>query len=255
MKRRDFLTKGTAVAGVVSSARLVPPLMADQSGAPKPVPAKAQQEIRSAEDLKRAREDKFLPKFPAFRESDGLAGVPVSPMPLAEKVKRKIVPQRGFCSIVPGASFSEGLISGNGAMNIEMTCAPYSEQILFRHESLMLPYKRPYESPQVADVFPHVRQMVMDGRYREAVEFAFQKMEEGPIKRNTYPHPTIPAFSMRLDVPKTASVQNYLRTLDFERSELKVHWSDERGEWLRQTFTSKPDNVVVIGSPPRRDSR
>ena len=60
---------------------------------------------------------------------------------------------------------------------------------------------------------------------------------------------------MRLDVPKTASVQNYLRTLDFERSELKVHWSDERGEWLRQTFTSKPDNVVVIGSPPRRDSR
>ncbi len=87
--------------------------------------------------------------------------------------------------------------------------------------------------------------MVMDGKYREAVEFAFKKMEKGPIKRNTYPHPTVPAFSMRLDFPKTASVKDYLRTLDFESSEVKVHWSDERGEWLRQTFTSRPDNVVV----------
>jgi hypothetical protein len=50
---------------------------------------------------------------------------------------------------------------------------------------------------------------------------------------------------MRLDFPKTASVKDYLRTVDFECSEVKVHWSDERGEWLRQTFTSRPDNVVV----------
>jgi hypothetical protein len=34
-------------------------------------------------------------------------------------------------------------------------------------------------------------------------------------QRNTYPHPTIPAFLMRLDFPKTASVKGYLRTLDF----------------------------------------
>ena len=239
MKRRDFLTKGTAAAGLVSSAKLVTPLMADQSGASKP----ASEEIRSAEYLKRAREDKFLPKPPAFR--DGPADVPFSPMPLAERLKRKIVPQRGFCSTVPGTSSSEGLTSGNGAMNIEVTCAPYSEQILFRHESLMMPYKRPYDAPNAADVFPQVRQMVMEGKYREAVELAFQKMEEGPIKRNTYLHPTIPAFSMRLDVPKTASVGNYLRTLDFECSEVKVHWSDERGEWVRRIFTSRPDNVVV----------
>jgi alpha-L-fucosidase 2 len=248
VKRRDFLTKGTAVAGLAGSAKLVPPLMADQSGAPKPVPAAAkakEEEIRSAEYLKRAREDKFLPKPPVFRDSDGPGGLPVSPMPLAERVRRKIVPQRGFCSTAPGASFSEGLTSGNGAMNIEAMCDPYSEQILFRHESLMMPYKRPYEAPNVADIFPQVRQMVMEGKYREAVEFAFQKMEEGPVKRNTYPHPTIPAFSMRLDVPKTASVKNYLRTLDFECSEVKVHWSDERGEWLRRTFTSRPDDVVV----------
>src|SRR5208337_3023503 len=58
-------------------------------------------------------------------------------------------------------------------------------------------------------------------------------------------HPTVPAFMMRLDFPKTASVKDYLRTVDFESSEVKVHWSDERGDWLRQVFTSRPDDVIV----------
>ncbi|MGE5326700.1 MAG: glycosyl hydrolase family 95 catalytic domain-containing protein [Deltaproteobacteria bacterium] len=50
---------------------------------------------------------------------------------------------------------------------------------------------------------------------------------------------------MRLGFPKTASVKDYLRTVDFENTELKVHWTDARGEWLRRTFASRPDNVVV----------
>jgi hypothetical protein len=33
--------------------------------------------------------------------------------------------------------------------------------------------------------------------------------------------------------------------VDFESTELKVHWTDERGEWVRQLFASRPDNVVV----------
>ena len=189
-------------------------------------------------------------------------------MSLAERLRRKIVPRHGFCSIAPGKTISEGLTSGNGAMNIEMTCDPYSEQILFHHESLLMPWRRTLEAPKVADIFPQVRQMVMDGKYQEAIEFAFKEMEKGPIKANTWPHPTIPAFQMRLDFPKTPSVKDYLRTLDFERSEAKIYWNDERGEWRRQTFTSRPDNVVVqlltapkgesvnaritISDPPRR---
>ena len=60
-------------------------------------------------------------------------------MPLAERIKRKIVPQRGFCSIAPG---NDVLLSGNGAVNIELACDPYTEQIPFRHESLFAPRQR-----------------------------------------------------------------------------------------------------------------
>ena len=166
-------------------------------------------------------------------------------MPLAERLKRNIVPRRGFCSIAPGVTLAQGLTSGNGHMNIEVICEPYSEQILFHHESLLVPWKRPFEAPNAADVFPQVRQMVLDGKYKEAIELAFKEMNKGPIKQNTGPHPVVPAFMMRLDFPKTASAKDYLRTVDFESSEVKVRWSDEHGDWVRQVFTSRPDDVVV----------
>ena len=130
-------------------------------------------------------------------------------------------------------------------MNIELMGDPYAEQILFHHESLLMPWKRPLEAPNVADIFPQVRQLVLDGKNREAMALALQHMNEGPIKQNTEPHLTIPAFLMQLDFPKTAAVKDYLRTVNFENSEIKVAWTDEHGDWLRQTFSSRPDNVVV----------
>jgi alpha-L-fucosidase 2 len=248
MKRREFIKK-SVVVGVASSTELLPPLMASESDSQKPSKASgkaaAPQENRSAEYLRRVKGDKFLTKPPAFVGSKLTPDVQISPMALAERLKRNIVPRRGFCSTAPGRTPSEGITSGNGAMNIEVTGDPYSEQVLFRHESLLMPWKRPMEAPNVAHIFLQVRQMVMDGKYQEAIEFAFKEMEKGPIKANTWPHPTVPAFLMRLDCPKTASVKDYLRTVDFESSETNVYWNDERGGWLRQTFTSRPDNVVV----------
>src|ERR1035438_2306097 len=108
-----------------------------------------------------------------------------------------------------------------------------------------MPWKRPLEAPNVASVFPQVRQMVLDGKNREAMALAVQHMNDGPIKQDTEPHLTVPAFLMQLDFPKAAPVKDYLRTVNFENSEIKVAWTDEHGDWLRQTFTSRPDNVVV----------
>ena len=250
MKRRDFIKKSAVAVGLAGSPQLLPPLMASEGASPKadsaPVAANAvSEENRSAEYLRRARADRFLPKPAEFAESELTPAVRVNPMPLGERIKREIVPRRGFCSTAPGTNVSEGLTTGNGPLNLEVICDPYSEQVLFHHESLLMPWKRPFEAPKVADIFPQVRQMLLEGKYQEAVEFAFQEMEKGPIKLNTWPHPTVPAFMMHLDFPKTASVHNYLRTVNFENSEVNVHWSDERGDWLRRTFTSRPDDVVV----------
>ncbi len=238
MKRRDFLKASAAAAGLVGSLKISPALVAAENESKKAGALSA--DNRPAEYLHRVQGDRFLPKPPALART-----YPISPMPRAERVRRKIVPQRGFCSIAPGDLVSEALTSGNGAMNIELMGDPYSEQILFHHESLLLPWSRPLEAPRIAEFLPQLRQMVLEGKHTEAMALALRHMNESPIKQNTEPHRTIPALLMQLDFPKTASVKNYLRTVNFETSEANVHWSDEHGDWLRQTFASRPDNLIV----------
>ena len=222
MKRRDFLARGTAAVALAGAADPLAPL--DAQSAP---PTAA---------------EKFLPKPAVFRGAVSPSGVAISPMPLAERIKRKIVPRRGFCSITPAGDAL--LISGNGAMTIETACDPYSDQIVFRHESLFTPHARPFEAPKIAGIFSQVRQMLLDGKYHDAARLGYEEWRKTPISRGMGFGGGM-AFSMRLDYPKSAAVTNYLRTVDFESTELQVHWTDERGEWVRRLFASRPDNVVV----------
>jgi alpha-L-fucosidase 2 len=238
MKRRDFLKTSAAAAGLVGSLKFSPALAAAENNSNGSGASSA--DNRPAEYLHRVQGDRFLPKPPVPART-----YPISPMPPAERLKRNIVPQRGFCSIAPGDLVSDTLTTGNGMMNLELMGDPYSEQILFHHESLLMPWKKPAEAPKLADIFPQIRQLILDGKHSEAASLALQRMNEGAFKQNTEPHRTIPAFLMQLDVPKTASVKNYLRTVNFETSEANVHWSDQQGDWSRQTFASRPDNVIV----------
>ena len=183
MKRRDFLKKGTMVAGLASSSTLVLPAIAEETAKQKPSEGSrpagaASEEIRSSEYLRRARADESLPKAPVQVESHGLDGVRISPMPLEERLRRGIVPRRGFCSIAPAADAL--LIAGNGPINIDMTCDPYSEQITFHHESIFVPHKH-FEAPNIAGVFPQVRQMMLEGKYHEAAKLAYDEWHKSSL--------------------------------------------------------------------------
>jgi alpha-L-fucosidase 2 len=244
MKRRKFIKTSAAAATLVGSLEISPLLAASENESPKA--GGPLTDNRPDEYLTRMQGGPFLPKPPEVGRS-----YPISPIPLAERARQKIVPLRGFCSIAPGKLVSEALTSGNGVMNIELMGDPYSERILFHHESLLMPWKKPLQAPNIAYIFTQVRQLALDGKTREATALALQHMNESPIKQDTEPHLTVPAFLMKLDLPSTASVRNYLRTVNFENSEIKVIWTDDHGDWVRQTFTSRPDNVVVqrLNSP------
>lgn len=242
------MKKGTIVVGLANSPSLIVPLMAETDVPQKPPQNQTRQavgdEIRTDQYLRRARADANLPKPPVVVALHGISGVPISPMPIEERMRRGIVPRRGFCSIAPASNAL--LISGNGHMTIDVPCDPYAEQIVFHHESLLMPYKRPFYAPKIGDVFSEVRRKLLDGKYHEAVDSALKNWQKSPMyPRLGEPHFTVPAFAMRLDFPRASLAEGYLRTVDFESTELKVHWTDERGDWVRRTFASRPDNVVV----------
>ena len=247
MKRRKFLKKSAVAASLVSIPGALLPLTACKEFTKKSSrfsgsSGAGREEIRSADYLKKIKSEKNLPKpVVSLKSYQPSAGVQISPMPLADRIRRKIIPQRGFCSLAPGG---DALISGNGAVNIEVAGNPYAEQIPFSHESLFTPLKKSSETSKIANVFPKVRQMILDGKYHEAVMLAYDEWQKNPVSRGMGGFGG-GRFSMLVELPGSASVKNYLRTLDFESTEVKVHWTDEHGDWVRRIFTSRPENVVV----------
>jgi alpha-L-fucosidase 2 len=163
-------------------------------------------------------------------------------MPLAERISRGVVPKRGLVSTgVDGGT----LLSGDGKIMVELAGNPLSDEVIFRHERVLQPWKRPFEAPRIASVLPQVKKLILAGHYREALELSLQASTNAGLPPGMMNHSLIPPFTMRIEIPKAGKPKDYLRTLDFESGEIKVHWTDDRGDWVRQTFVSRPDHVAV----------
>ncbi|HEU4962059.1 MAG TPA: glycoside hydrolase N-terminal domain-containing protein [Sphingomonas sp.] len=235
MERRDVLKSGAALATLAGAMPLTAreaeaaPASSPQGPAGKPLVP-----LGSA----------ISPKPPLPIAGD-TSYPPIVAMTRVERERRNAVPARGMCSTAPGTPFRETLISGSGAMLFELTGHPWAEELLFHHERLMLPWRRPFEAPKVADALPHIRKLLLDGKYREGADYAFQAMTDAGLQVNTKAHPTIPAFAMRIETPAAGAARDYLRTLDFESGEMQVAWRDDKGAWRRRAFASRPDNVLV----------
>jgi alpha-L-fucosidase 2 len=255
MRRRDFLKKSSAAAiALAGSQKMLQASTAgvhgqqdssQVSGPPAARTAVVYDQGSLVAHVGSTPESAFLPKPPLMAQSLLPAKQRTRPMPLDERVRRGVVPKRGMCSVNPGRSTREGLVSGNGPVYVEVACDPFSEQVLFHHDRLMLPWKRPFEAPKVASILPDLRKLILAGKYREAVDMAFNAMNLAGLPVNEYPHATISAFLMHLEIPEEGAAENYLRTTDFECGEIKVYWTDQRGEWVRQIFASGPDNVIA----------
>ena len=236
MKRRDVLKSGAALvtlAGAASEETLAATRSAASLDAvPHGRPAVPEQLLP--------------PKQPLPIAADVEAKMPaIFPMAFTERRQRQAVPRRGTCSTAPGTPFRDTLVSGCGTMMFELTGHPWSDDVLFHHERLMLPWRRPFAAPKVADALPAIRKMLLAGKYREGADYAFQAMTDAGLPVNTKPHATIPAFAMRLTQPAAGPAEDYLRTLDYESGEMRVTWRDHNGSWLRRAFASRPDNVLV----------
>src|SRR3569623_1641670 len=157
MKRRDLLKAGAAAAafaGTVPVRVAAGTTATDSPGAAPAVPPPPVSQV-SARPLPAGLERELLPKAPLPLRGKS-SGPTIRQMSVQERERRRIVPRRGVCSIAPGKPFRDTLLSGNGGGYLELSGAPYAEQVLFHHERLMLPWRRPFEAPKVAGKLPAI---------------------------------------------------------------------------------------------------
>jgi hypothetical protein len=156
-------------------------------------------------------------------------------------------PEHGFVSVTPASKWEESMLTGNGIIGALVAGHPISEQIILSHEKLFMPEFPPTPAPDIGSNLSTIRQMVLEGQGEQASELAVKLGQEVGIEDMIWTNPLIPASQLEIEMLDKSDIQNYARSVNFETGEATTAWQTDVGTYHRKVFTSRPDNLHVIG--------
>ena len=169
------------------------------------------------------------------------AGLAAAAEPQASKALP--APARGFLSSEPGATWEQGLLSGNGTIGASVLGRPLDEVVVFSHKHMFVPERDPLLPPATATRLFEIRRLIDRGLYAQAGQLA---VDASVQKEFLYPDALMPAFDLRIKMAAEGPVSDYARSTDFATGETTVHWSDGRGVFERRLFVSRADGIAVM---------
>ena len=155
-------------------------------------------------------------------------------------------PIRGFVSSRPADTWENALVSGNGKFGALVMSQPLDETIIFNHARLFMPLNKPLPPVDTTSHLPEFRRMLAEGQYQRAADYVVELSHKEGYGGKRWTDPFIPAFDLRVKMTAQGEVRGYQGAVDFETGVASVRWQDDRGEFCRRLFVSRPDDVVVL---------
>ena len=102
----------------------------------------------------------------------------------------------------------------------------------------------PYDpiNPEALSYLPKVRQLIREGRYKEAQDLADQKLMGRPRHLQAYQ----PLGDLRLVMDGHDQPTDYRRELDLDRAVVRVRYRIGDTTFTREVFSSAPDQAIVV---------
>ncbi|MEQ8836362.1 MAG: glycoside hydrolase N-terminal domain-containing protein, partial [Lacipirellulaceae bacterium] len=157
----------------------------------------------------------------------------------------------------PAKRWEDALISGNGRQGVMVHGNPLEETIVLNHEKLWVPAQpvKP-DVPNMVEAMARARELAKQEKWSPAASTVFNEFGNGnakmfPKEALIRPGPRFglnyvhPALHLKFSIPKLGEITDYRRTLTLDTGEINVRWRDDRGDWQRSCFVSRPDNVIV----------
>ncbi|MBD3917204.1 glycoside hydrolase N-terminal domain-containing protein [Paenibacillus sp. PR3] len=141
----------------------------------------------------------------------------------------------------PGNEWRDGMVSGNGENGYITSGSPYRDCFIFQNMWFNFPSAEPRDIPeeltgQLEEARHHVYQLNDQWKIKDA---------NGNTRVRTFYYSFHPGHQLRLEVMKRGNVSAYERWTNHETAETGVRYTDEHGQWLRTSFTSREDNVSI----------
>lgn len=155
-------------------------------------------------------------------------------------------PARGFVSYQPPDTWENALVSGNGKFGALVMGQALDETIIFNHARLFMPLNQPLPPVDTASHLQEIRGFMAEGQYQRAADYTVELSHKEGWGGKRWTDPFIPAFDLRVKMAQKGAVLGYERSVDFETGVASVRWQDDRGEFRRRLFVSRPDDAVVL---------
>jgi alpha-L-fucosidase 2 len=144
----------------------------------------------------------------------------------------------------PADNWNEALPVGNGRLGAMIFGGVESERLELNEESVWTGEPRWDANPDALKTLPKVRQLLFEGKYKEAEELA-QKGLLGNKPRN--PAATYQALGdLYLNFGPQRNLSNYRRELDLENAVASVSYTANQVNFLREIFSSAPGQAVIV---------
>lgn len=141
-----------------------------------------------------------------------------------------------------GGRWREALPSGNGEIGAAVYGSVNEETVLLTHEDLWWQGKTP-EMPDVSDLLPEVRRLMLGGTPQEAERILVNAFKErGYAPSLACP---LPLGDLKILMPGKVAFKQYRRTLNMETGEVAVNWLSGDTRFERVLFVSRTDDMVV----------
>ena len=144
----------------------------------------------------------------------------------------------------PASSWNEALPVGNGRLGAMIFGGVENEHIELNESSVWTGEPRWDANPEALKTLPVVRRLLFQGKYKEAEELA-QKKILGMKPQN--PAATYQSLGdIYIDFGPQRNLSNYRRDLNIENATVSVTYSANQTNYLREIFSSAPDQAIVI---------
>ena len=144
----------------------------------------------------------------------------------------------------PAKLWVEALPVGNGHLGGMIFGGAAHERIQFNEQTVWTGEPHDYSHPGAYRYLGQIRQLLWDGKQKEAEDLAMKEFMSEPIRQRAYQ-----AFGdLLLDFPGIPEdgVTAYRRSLDLETALAKVEFTAQGVTYRREMFASHPANLLVI---------
>jgi len=141
----------------------------------------------------------------------------------------------------PAGKWVEALPIGNGRLGGMIFGGVTNEHLQFNEDTLWTGHPHEYQHEGAAKFLPQIRQLLWDGKQKEAEDLATKEFMSVPIRQKAYQ----PFGDVWLSFPDHTNASNYRRELDLVSATVKVSYEAGGVTYKREIFASHPDQVIV----------